>query len=130
MRKGRPFQVAWEEDEQTLYELYKAEKDGEQRQRLQALWLLRKGKKLQEVSEIVGVAYRTVQEWVRWYRQGGLEKVKRHRRGSSGGVKCWLSQEQLAALKAALVKGKFKTIGEAITWVTKSWGITYTYWGM
>ncbi|MBI3950575.1 MAG: helix-turn-helix domain-containing protein [Acidobacteria bacterium] len=34
------------------------------------------GKSLGEVTEVVGVGYRTVQRWVRWYRTGGLAEVR------------------------------------------------------
>ena len=130
MAVGRPFKVNWEEEEETLYELYKKEKDLQMRKRLQALWLLRKGERLGEVAKIVGVKYRTVQEWVRRYRQGGLEEVKKHRIGSSGGVKARLEGENLAKLEEEIKAGKFKTIWEAVEWVKEEIGIEYSYWGM
>ena len=130
MAGGRPFEVEWQEDEQTLSELYKKERDWQDRKRLQALWQLRKGKSLGEVSEIVGVHYRTVQEWEKWYRQGGLEEVKRHRQGGSGGVKARLEGEGLAKLKAKVEQGEFKTIWEGVKWVKDEYEIEYSYWGM
>jgi hypothetical protein len=36
---------------------------------------------LAETAAIVGVAFRTVQEWVGWYRAGGVEEVARRQRG-------------------------------------------------
>jgi transposase len=40
------------------------------------------GESLAEVAELVGMGYRTVQNWVVWYRHGGLKEVliriKRH----------------------------------------------------
>lgn len=38
---GRPLRIDWQEDEQTLYQLYKQEKDHQNRTRLHALWLIR-----------------------------------------------------------------------------------------
>ncbi len=49
----------------------------ERRTRLQAFWHLRSGKKMQEVAELVGIAYRTLQYWVAWYRYRGLAEVLR-----------------------------------------------------
>ena len=65
---ARPFEVAWQEDEATLFELYKQETDHQNRTRLQALWLLRSGRKLQEIADTLGIHYRTLQSWVGWYR--------------------------------------------------------------
>jgi len=130
MAGGRPFEVEWQDDEETLYELYKKEKDWQDRRRYQALWLLRKGKKLSEVAELVGVHYRTVQEWVKWYREGGLEEVRKHRLGEAGGPKARLGEEELAKLKAKVEEGEFKTIWEAMEWVKDEFGVTYRYWGM
>jgi transposase-like protein len=87
---ARRFHVEWQEEEQTLFRLYKQETDHQQRTRLQALWLLRCGDNLQEVAETVGVHYRTLQSWVSWYRQGGLEEVLSHRHGGHGGPACSL----------------------------------------
>jgi len=47
--------------------------------RLQALWLLRKGEYLYQVAAVVGCYPQTVQDWVAWYRKGGLEEVMKHR---------------------------------------------------
>jgi transposase len=130
MAGGRPFEIEWKDDEQTLYELYKKERDWQDQKRIQALWLLRKGKRLSEVAEIVGVHYRTVQEWVKWYRQGGIEAVKSHRQGGSGGVKARLEGEELGKLKAKVEQGEFKTIWEAVKWVKDKFEVEYSYWGM
>lgn len=62
--RGRRLQIEWREDKQTLYDRYKQEKDHQNRTRLQALWLLRRGHTMKEVAPIVGVHYRTLQEWV------------------------------------------------------------------
>ncbi|HXF06516.1 MAG TPA: helix-turn-helix domain-containing protein [Blastocatellia bacterium] len=43
--------------------MYKQEKDDQDRKRLQALWLLRQGRLVKEVAEIVGVHFGTVREW-------------------------------------------------------------------
>lgn len=72
MGRGRPFRIDWsaEETAEQLQARYRAEKDGEVRSRLHGLWLLRIGRSLGEVAELVGMHYRTVQQWAAWYRAG------------------------------------------------------------
>ncbi len=71
----------WQEDELTLSRLYKQESDAHNRIRLRALYLLRQGKTVYEAAQTVGVHGQTVRQWVAWYRLGGIEEVRRHRRG-------------------------------------------------
>ena len=126
---ARKLQIDWKESEEELHQLYKQEKDHQNRTRLQALWLLRPGRTMKEVSGLVGVHYRTVQEWVAWYRQGGVEKVLSHRHGGHGGAESRLSKEQEAKLKAKAEAGEVRTILDGVEWA-KAQGVEYTYWGM
>jgi transposase len=128
--RGRRLQIEWQEDEQTLYEWYKQEKDSQKRTRLQALWLLRQGRMLKEVAPIVGVHYRTLQDWVAWYRRGGLEEVLRRRHGGHGHKERRLSPGEEKQLKERSCEGAFRTIWDAVEWVKEMFGVTYTYWGM
>jgi transposase len=127
---ARPLRIDWQEDEQMLYELYKQEKDHQNRTRLQALWLLRPGRSMKEVAGLVGVHYRTVQEWVAWYRSGGVDEVLRHRHGGHGGQERWLNEEQEAELKAKAEAGEIRTIQDGVEWAKKTYRVDYTYWGM
>lgn len=127
---ARPFELEWQEDEQTLYGLYKQAKDHQNRTRLQALWLLHQGRPLSQVAAIVGVHYRTVQEWVAWYRQGGVAEVLRHRHGGHGGQGRRLSREQEAELKAKAAAGDIRTIHEGVEWAKQTYQVDYSYWGM
>lgn len=126
---ARPLQIDWREDEETLQHLYRQEKDHQDRTRLQALWLLRPGRSMKEVAELVGVHYRTVQEWVAWYRKGGVEELRRHRHGGHGGSEGYLSEEQEAELKAKAAAGEIRTIQDGVEWA-KTHDVEYTYWGM
>ena len=84
---ARPeFVVVWrpEETAEALRRAYREEADGEVRTRLHGLWLVRRGQRLAEVAQVVGVHPRTVQRWVRWYRDGGLAAVRRRQRGAPG----------------------------------------------
>src|SRR4029453_3661375 len=78
---GRPLVIPWRHSAAELLASYRAERDGRVQPRLHALWLLRGGQGLQATAALVGVTYRTVQEWVRWYRHGGLAAVRTHQRG-------------------------------------------------
>ena len=60
----RRVQVEWQEDADELKELYRVEKDHQNRTRLQALWHLRQGRTLGEVADVVGKHPRTIQDWV------------------------------------------------------------------
>jgi transposase len=127
--RGRRLVIAWREDAGTLRELYRQERDAQIRPRLQALWLLREGRPLGEVAHVVGVHYVTAQQWVAWYRRGGLATVRAHRRAGPGRA-AWLSAEQRAALAAQAAAGAFHTVADAVCWVADAFGVRYTRWGL
>lgn len=124
MAGGRPLVVNWHEDAGTLGELYRRERDGQVRPRLQALWLVRQGRSLVDVAAVVGVHYRTVQDWLRWYRQGGLGAVRAHRRAGRGRAP-WLTAEQQAALVAHAATGAVFTATDAQQWIVDRFGVHY-----
>ncbi len=127
---ARPFHIDWQEDEQTLYELYKQEKDPQHRTRLHALWLLRQDRPLRHVAELVGVHYRTLQAWVAWYRQGGVADVLQHRHGGHGGQVRRLTRVQEAELQAKAAAGEIRTIQDGVAWAQETYAVAYSYWGM
>lgn len=128
---GRRLQVEWQESAKELKRLYQQEKHGERRSRLQALWLLRQGQRIAEVVGVIGVNYRTVQDWVAWYRQGGLKEVVRRVRGYQvRGRPAYLTPLQQRALVARVQLGDFRTVWEVVRWVEARWGILYGYKGM
>jgi transposase len=129
MAGGRPLVVAWAEDAATLGRLYRAEHDYQLRPRLQALWLLRQGRSVGAVAAVVGVNYRTVQDWLGWYRVGGLSEVRRHRRAGKGRA-AYLTPEQQARLVAEAATGGFFTAADAVRWAAATFGVTYTTKGM
>jgi transposase len=128
---GRRLQVEWTESARELKHLYCQENHAQRRTRLQALWLLREGQKLGQVAAVIGVHYRTLQEWVAWYRQGGLPAVLGRVRGHHARGKApYLNAVQQRALVARVALGDFKTVGEVRQWVKDRWGIAYSYDGM
>jgi transposase len=129
---GRAFVVTWQEEdtEEALRAAYRAERDGVVRQRLHAVWLLRSGeRRMDEVAGLVGATYRTVQRWVAWYREGGLDAIRTHRMGGYGQTPR-LTDEQQEQLAQEVETGRFRN-GVAIrAWVAETFGVTYTEGGM
>jgi transposase len=131
-REGRPFVVAWrdEDTEEALRVAYRAEQRADVRQRLQALWLLRRGERqMGEVAAVIGVNYRSVQRWVAWYRDGGLEVVRSHRLGGYGQTPR-LTPEQQEQLAQEVATGRFRNAVAIRAWVAETFGVTYTEGGM
>jgi transposase len=128
--RGRPLQIAWADEEATLRQLYRAEKDAEVRPRLHALWLLRSGHSLGEVAQLVGVHYVTVQGWIAWYRAGGVAEVRRHKRAGRQGRASLLAPEQLQALRAQADEGTFRTARDVQEWLRTTVGVSYTKGGV
>lgn len=129
MAIGRPLVVAWREDAPTLRRLYLAEHDHQVRPRLQALWLIRQGRSVRETAALVGVHERTVQQWLGWYRRGGIPAVRAPRRAGKGRV-AKLTPAQQAQLVAQAATGCFFTVTDALRWVADTFGVRYTASGM
>lgn len=131
MRRGRPLTITWLETAEELYQRYRQEANRHRRDRLQVLWLVRVGKPLTEVSEVVGVPYSTLKRWVAWYRRGGLEAVLRRTPGyAASGVGSYLSAEQQTQLRRAADQGAFRTASEAQRWIQQQWRIHYSRKGI
>ena len=126
---GRPLEIAWQEDVTTLRGLYLAEHDYQVRPRLHALWLIRAGHSVRESAALVGVHERTVQEWVGWYRTGGIAAVRAPRRAGKGRA-ARLTPEQQAQLVAHAATGGFFTVADVLDWVANTFGVDYTASGM
>ena len=128
---GKRVEIAWEVEDtpEALRQRYRNEEEGEVRTRLQALWLLRTGWNLEQVAEVTGVHYRTVQRWVGWYRQGGTAEVCVHHEGGHG-QPSWLTAEQEAAVAEEAAKGTFTTAADVRRWVAEQFGVTYRLKGI
>ena len=108
---GRRLEVDWQETTSELKQLYRNERNSERRTRLQALWHLRCSQELKAVAEMVGVAYRTLQYWVAWYRHGGLAEVLARIKGHGHqGRPAKLNRLQQQALAAKVALGGFCTV--------------------
>jgi transposase len=130
--RGHPFVVAWHEEdtEEALRSAYRVERNVDVRQRLHALWLLRSGeRRMDEVAVLVGTTYRTVQRWVAWYREGGLEAVRTHRMGGYGQTPR-LTEDQQEQLAQEVATGRFRNAVAIRAWVVETFGVAYTEGGM
>jgi len=124
--------VAWrdEDTEAALRTAYRAEQRADVRQRLHALWLLRSGeRRLGAVTTVLGVDYRSVQRWVAWYRDGGLEEVQSHHAGGYGQTPR-LTEEQQEQLATEVETGRFRNAVAIRAWVAETFGVTYAEGGM
>jgi putative transposase len=123
--------VVWEtaDTAEALRRAYRAESDGAVRMRLHGLWLLRSGGSVGAVAATVGVHYRTVQRWVRWYEAGGLAAVRAHRQGGAG-PHPRLTAAQQEQVAAAVATGRFRAAAEIRQWVAETFGVPYTEGGM
>jgi len=128
---GRYVQIEWRETEAELKQLYRVEKQPQRRTRLQALWLMRQGKTMAEVSPLLGVHYRTVQRWAAWYRTGGVTEVLKRTSGHAApGRKPYLSSSQQKALLAQVARGVFHSVWEVLDWVEQRWGVRFRPGGL
>ena len=130
MPRGRPLVIPWHEDAATLRTLYQRERDPALRSRLHALWLLRTGQPMRQVAALLAVHYVTVQDWVRWYRQGGLAEVRRRKRGGGRGRTCWLDAAQLLQLQHHAQTGAFRTAADVQQWVGAQFHVHYSRGGI
>ncbi|HYI24541.1 MAG TPA: helix-turn-helix domain-containing protein [Thermomicrobiales bacterium] len=129
--RGRPLVIDWTESADVLSAKYKRERNGHRRARLQALYLLRTGASISAAGQAVGVDYRTVQRWVAWYREGGLNAVLLRTPGyAAPGRPSRLTVDQRAVLLKKARSGQFRTVRDAVDWVHSEFGVTYTYTGM
>ena len=124
---ARQTAVVWaaEDTAEALHARYRAEAVAEVRTRLHALWLLRQGEGPTAVAAVVGVSRNAVQQWLRWYRCGGLAAVRSHRRGGPG-KPSYLTPDQAEQLVAAAAAGVFATAADVRDWIEARFGVAYT----
>ena len=127
---ARPAVIPWAEADTVaaLHQRYLAEADGTVRTRLHALWLLRQptaGWTPTTVAAALGVQRSSVQRWLKWYREGGLDAVCGRRR-SGVGKPSYLTKDQQAQLVAEAATSAFATAQAARDWIEDRFGVAYT----
>lgn len=129
--RGRPLVIDWraEDDAGALKAAYQKEGRRDVRPRRHALWLLRTGRPVRAVAEVVGVHERTVQRWLGWYRQDGVGTVVGHRQAGRG-QPAFLTAGQQAQLWEQSATGAFRTAAAAQQWIEARFGVRYRLGGM
>ena len=122
--------IPWSADDtaEALRDRYRAEPEGVVRTRLHALWLLRQpeaGWTPTTVAAALGVHRCTVQQWLRWYREGGLAQVCGRRKGGPGKPR-FLTPEQERQVVAEAATGVFATAQAVRDWIEERFGVVYT----
>ena len=130
MSQGRPIEVNWKHSEEELRQLYNQEKHVERRTRYHALWLIRIGRTMKEVGEIVDRHYDTICRWMDWYRESGLSEVANRLPGQAGGVESYLTAEQEKQLVERANEGAFRTAREVQQWIKAQFNVDYTHKGV
>jgi len=127
----RQMQMEWQESSEELEARWQAETHPQRRQRLQALYQLRQGQRATQVSALLNIPLRTLQQWITWYRRGGLSELLRRICGNgSKGRPAYLSSAQEQAVLAALHRGQFTTVKQVRDWIEAQWGIHFTDSGL
>jgi transposase len=122
--------VSWAETAEALDARYRQAPAVAERKRLQVLALVRRGNTARAAAHQAGVGERTVVRWLDWYRAGGLAAVLRRQPGHAArGRRCWLTAAQQAELLTEAGAGRFRTYGEARTWLGERFQARYTYDG-
>jgi transposase len=96
-------------------------------QRLSAVLWSDDGRTREEIAELVGVSTRQVGQWLRIFRNKGLDELcTLHYHGDPGR----LGPAPLKQLKQEIEKGVFHNADQIRTWIQASFGVTYSASGV
>ncbi|MGZ3387657.1 MAG: helix-turn-helix domain-containing protein [Isosphaeraceae bacterium] len=96
-------------------------------QRLSALLWIAEGRTRQEVAELLGVSRRQVGDWLRIFRNKGLDALRTlHYRGGPGRLR----PAQVQQLKREIAQGTFHNAEQVRAWIEDHFGITYSSSGV
>ena len=102
---------------------------GERRifQRLSALLWIDEGRTREEVAELLGVSSRQVGDWLRIYRNKGLDQLcTLHYRGDPGRLR----PAQVEQLRQEIATGVFHNAEQVRAWIEEQFGVTYSTSGV
>jgi transposase len=92
-------------------------------QRLTAILAVAGGKTREEVAELLGVSLTQLGEWLRVFRNEGLEALcTLHNKGDPGN----LTPHQVEQLKAQVSTGCFRNSDQIRSWIQSSFGVRYS----
>ena len=96
-------------------------------QRLSALLWIDEGRTREEVAGLLGVSGRQVGDWLRIFRNQGLDELcTLHYRGDPGRLR----PAQVERLKQEIAKGAFHNAEQVRAWIEEQFGVTYTASGV
>ncbi len=98
---------------------------GERRlfQRLSALLWIDEGRTREEVAELLGVTSRQVGDWLRIFRNKGLDELcTLHYRGDPGRLR----PAQVERLRQKIATGAFHNAEQVRAWIEEQFGVTYS----
>src|SRR6516165_1145478 len=92
-------------------------------QRLSAVLWVAEGKTRAEVADLLGRSVRQLAEWLRLFRNRGVDALcTLHHQGDPGN----LSAAQVERLKEEISTGRFRTSDQVRLWVEEALGVSYT----
>jgi len=96
-------------------------------QRLSALLWIDEGRTREEVAELLGVTGRQVGDWLRIFRNKGLDELcTLHYRGDPGRLR----PAQVGRLKQKIAKGDFHSADQVRDWIQEQFGVAYSATGV
>ena len=96
-------------------------------QRLSAVLWSDDGRTREEISDLVGVSTRQVGQWLRIFRNKGLDELRTlHYQGDPGR----LGPSQVKRIKQEIEKGVFHNADQIRTWIEASFGVAYSLSGV
>ena len=96
-------------------------------QRLSTLLWNDEGRTRQEVADLLGVTSRQVGDWLRIFRNKGLDELcTLHYRGDPGRLR----PAQVEQLQQEIAKGVFHNAEQVRAWIEEHFGVTYSPSGM
>jgi transposase len=96
-------------------------------QRLTAVLAVASGKTREEVAELLGVSLSQLGEWLRVFRNEGVEALcEIHNKGDPGN----LTASQIAQLKSQVSTGCFRNSDQIRHWVESTFGVRYSSTGI
>lgn len=106
-----------------LEKTYKSEKNSRVRERLLAIRLLYKGKKVPDAAATVRRGRSTLELWIRNWNQKGIDGLKTH---FTGGPKPKVPKTEWDKIVAE-IENKGMTINDVAVYVNNTRGVNYTY---
>jgi transposase len=130
MGAGRKSRIEWRHTEAELSKAYRDCPDKASGTRAMALLLVRRGHTRRQAAAQLGASARALSEWLRLYRERGLEAVLALRHGGHWQKRPRLSERARRVLVRLSRQGKLRTARDAVAAVEAEDGLRYSESGM